>query len=526
MSPIIRYLTTGTALAALLTTSAMAEPAPASNSMFSPSNIVAGVLRMAVSYGRMIADIRYDALEVDPMRGELVMRELTVAGLGPHANCRVSLGRMRVSGISIWGAEDSRVRLDAADISVANNCFGANAAMIGMVTGGDVIPVSDLAIDMRQSMGRGALVADIEINSPDIARIEGTANFDYVSYVAPGILKEMVNDEQSSLLTDPEADDFPGSEDDDMTDSTPEMGLRGTLRSAHLSVENLGVWERMQPMIPPGMLDSATIDNIVSAEPGTELHGIEQDLADAAKAFIAEPTRVTAEIRPDQPIAFDSTEWKTPQDAATLFKPGFTNALPTPPIALIADPAEDDEDPRALGLALARGQGVPQNINRAIELLTPMQDEGEVALALADLKTASDPAAAYAHALTAAETGTPGALSMLDRIEARLPTADLLAAQPAADSDLPDSVFTSAVALRDAALAREEGDGAPRSYALAWRLASLAAAAGDSPAQSLMARLDARFGGEPTWIETRDEAADLAMSDWSEQDLAGRLARE
>ncbi|RNF34775.1 hypothetical protein [Paracoccus methylarcula] len=526
MSPIIRCLTTGTALAVLLTSSAMAEPAPASNSIFSPSNIAAGFLRMAVSYGRMIADIRYDALEIDPERGELVIRELTIAGLGPHANCRVSLGRMRLSGISIWGAENSHTRLDAGDISVANNCFGANAAMIGMVTGGDAIPVSDLAVDTRQSMGRGALIADIEINSPGIARIEGTADFDYVSFFAPGILQELVKDEQSSFLIDPEINEYPGTESDDTEEPTPEMGLRGTLRSAHLSVENLGLWERMQPMIPPDMLDPATIDNIVSAEPGTELHGIEQDLAETAKAFIAEPARVTAEIRPDQPIAFDSTEWETPLDAATLFKPGFSNALPTPPVALIVDPAGDGEDPRALGLALARGQGVPQNISRAIELLTPMQDDGEVALTLADLKTASDPAAAYAHALTAAETGTSGALSMLDRIEARMSTADLLAAQPAADSDLPDSVFASAVALRDAALAREEGAGAPRSYALAWRLASLAAAAGDSPARSLMARLDARFGADPAWIDIRDETADLALADWSEQDLANRLAAQ
>ena len=64
----------------------------------------------------------------------------------------------------------------------------------------------------------------------------------------------------------------------------------------------------------------------------------------------------------------------------------------------------------------------------------------------------------------------------------------------------------------------------PRSYALAWRLASSAAAAGDGAARALMTRLEARFAEVPAWAEARDAASDLAMTDWTGKALAARLA--
>ncbi|WP_244936000.1 hypothetical protein [Paracoccus siganidrum] len=528
--PLTRRLAAGTALAALLALPASAQtaPAPAPGSFLSPANIAAGLLRAAVSYGRILADIRYGAIEADPVRGGVILRDLQVNGLGDHANCHVSLGRLELSGLSLWYSEHSHLRIDAGDLSVANNCFGPNAAMIGVVTGTDHIPLASLAIDLRQSMGSGAAVMDIEAVSPGIARIEASADFDHVSIFSPDLLSRMAEGDQR---TDPfGADPFAPDEDDLATPfgnpsdtSEPSVGLHGSLRAAHLTVENLGVWERVNPMLPPDIAGPQGMEALVTAPPGTPLHQLQQGLAEALKNFVAQPGRITAEIRPQAPIAFDSTAWTSPEDAAALFMPAFSNALPTPPLALIADP-QDASDPRALGLALARGEGVPRNTRRALELLTPLQDDPEIALALADLLADSDPAAAYVHALQAAATGTPGAMAALDRAEARLATADLLAAQPAADSALEDDAFASAVALREAALARAEGRGQTRSYGLAWRLATLAAAAGDSPARALMDRLQARFGDDPAWIAARAQAADAALEDWTDRDLATTLA--
>lgn len=51
-------------------------------SMFSPAGFAGMVARSAISYGRLVADIRYDSLEVDPERGALLLRGLAIEGLG------------------------------------------------------------------------------------------------------------------------------------------------------------------------------------------------------------------------------------------------------------------------------------------------------------------------------------------------------------------------------------------------------------------------------------------------------------
>lgn len=537
MSPFSRRLAAVPALSLLMAGTAPADAAPAPDGMFSPASIAGGLLRGVVSYARMIADIRYGALEVDGPRGALVMRDLQIAGIGQYERCRVTLGRFQISGFSFWGPESRRLHIDLSDLAIAANCFGPNAAMIAMVTGGDAIPVRTLTADIASVSGSGALMADIDIVSPGIALIEGSVDFDYVSIFSPDFFEKLAENPESDPFAEMTPEDFapepPGFDENGNPlpadggtiappGNEPTFGLRGTLRAADLSVENLGVWERLQPILPPDAKDPQSLQALVTAPPGSKLNETQQALAGVLAGFMAKPGRVTAEIRPKAPIAFDTTPWTSPEDALALFPLRLTNALPTPPVALIADPAAGDA--RAMGLALAEGRGVPQNTREAVRLLEPLTGDAEVALVLARLLAASDPVTAYAHALNAAALGAPDAPAALDRIEAQLPTADILAAQAPADAALPDAAFASVVALRDAALAHEQGDGVPRSYALAWRLASSAAAAGDGAARALMTRLEARFAGAPAWAEARDAASDLAMTDWTGKALAARLA--
>lgn len=504
MSQFMRGLAASTAVSLALIGPAMAQTQP-QPSIFAPANVYGGIVRLIVSYARIVADITYGGLDIDAPRGVLTMRDLTIAGMGPNKQCTVTLGRIRLDGLSFWMAEDTQSRLDASDITVATTCFGHQAPVIAMVAGGDRIQISDLSIETVQSVGSGATALSFQIISPTIARIEGSADFDYFSPFSPDFFQNL------------------GQTPDYGAGSKPDFGVYGKLLAAHLSVENLGLWERIQPMIPPDMITPAAIDAAMQANPATTNPVLNRQLAAALKSFVANPGRITAQIRPAQPVVIDTTTWATPQDALAVLQPAILNAPPTPPLALIADPA-DQSDPRAMGLAFATGKGVPQNAERAITLLTPLQDDAEVALALADLTAQRDPAASYQHALRAALAKAPGAAAALDRAEARLPTADLFKAQPPADEDLPDTAFASVIGLRDQARAYEDGQGVPRSYALAWRLGSLAAAAGDGPSQLLLKRIDARFGADPAWIKLREAASDQALEDWSDQNLGTRLA--
>ena len=192
MSSLARRLACSAAMTALLIGSqpAFAQAGPEA-SILAPANIAGGLLRAGVSYARMVADIRYGALEVDAKRGSIVLRDLQIRGIGDQARCQITLGQAQFSGITFWGAEDMRGRLDATDLKIANNCFGPQAAMIGMVTGGDSIPVARLSMDWHQVSGSGAGQLDLEIVSPEIARIEGSVDFDYVAVYIPDALKKL-----------------------------------------------------------------------------------------------------------------------------------------------------------------------------------------------------------------------------------------------------------------------------------------------------------------------------------------------
>ena len=91
-------------------------------------------------------------------------------------------------------------------------------------------------------------------------------------------------------------------------DGPPEMGVRGTLSAAHLSLEDLGGWEKLRPILPPEAISPEGLQAMVRAEPGTPQQAFQQAVADAVKAFVAAPGCLTAEILPAAPVAFESSD--------------------------------------------------------------------------------------------------------------------------------------------------------------------------------------------------------------------------
>ena len=501
-------------------------PAPAAPGFLDPAAILAGALRTVVSYSRLLADVRYDGITVDSPRRLVTLRGLQVVGLVPNHRCRVDIGQMLVSGISFWAEEQAALRFDLTDVHIANNCFGPNGLIIGAILGRDRIELGAMRVVLRSDLGSGAAMADITAEAPGQMRFEISADFDYLALTMP----ELVDQIRSGGTGGGAQPDAAPGQDQDVPGVTgdpaaPEIGARGILRAAHVTVENLGLWQRVAPMLPPEITDPALMRQALTAGAPPDATPYAEDLADAIEGWLADPARLTAEIRAAAPIAFDTLGWSRPDMGLPLLNPVFSNAPPTPKVAPIAsgDPATPD-DTLAMGLALASGAGLPRNPARAEALLTPMADQPDVAMALARLVAGRDPAAGYGHALTAAAGGADGALSLLDQIEAQLGTADLLLVQPGSDAVIDDATFASAETLRAAALAREAGDGTPRSYAQGWMLASLAAAAGDGPSRALMDQIEARFGSDPDWIAARDAAAERAAALWQDKALASALA--
>ena len=142
----------------------------------------------------------------------------------------------------------------------------------------------------------------------------------------------------------------------------------------------------------------------------------------------------------------------------------------------------------------------------------------------------SDIPAAYSYALIAAAADMPNATAQLDRLEARMTTQAVLAAQ---DAYLVQTGAAAPIArvsgddprsLRTLSLSHFAGTGEARSYARAYYYALLAEAAGDIAATSLRKEIEARFGARgpevaQVWNDIAAQMQQQAITDWINADL-------
>ena len=161
-------------------------------------------------------------------------------------------------------------------------------------------------------------------------------------------------------------------------------------------------------------------------------------------------------------------------------------------------------------------------------------DAAQAALLTARAQMAFDPAAAYVNALAASSSRLPGAVPLLDALETRLTTSQVMGAQAAHLSVAGGATLPAGNdirAVRALALQHLTGLGAARSYRQAYYYALIAEAAGDIGARPLREDIEARFanrGDEVTllWADLRSEVQQSALTDWISNDLAGRYMRQ
>lgn len=261
--------------------------------------------------------------------------------------------------------------------------------------------------------------------------------------------------------------------------------------------------------------------------------------------FVRNPGEITIEAQlPASGIVLEPEVYEAPEELLQALAPDARTA----PIAQseLLDPtllARINGDLNAserleLAHALLTGNGVPRAEGLVPPLLAPLveanaPETAEAALLTARALFAFDPEAAYRQALTASTGRQTGAVSLLDALEDRLTTTDVVAAQDAnldniGAAPLPQGNDIRAVRAR--ALSHFTGLGAPRSYREAYYFALIAEAAGDIGARPLREDIEARFAnrGEAVtsmWATMRLETQERALSDWIAGDLAAQYTR-
>ena len=528
MKPIAR-LTATTALALIITAPMHAQdrdPQATLGEFFSPDRIAAAVANSAITALRTRMELQYDHLSADPLRGIVSISGIVARPLLPYdqaRQCEITIERATLSSdfaSPFQTAAELNLNLIGARASLA--CVERDIALALRTAGYKDLPMDQFKVraSYAYTTGETALDSTIAING-----------FGVLDYSASG-----------TILPRLSASGYPG-----------DPAIRVSRVVATLKDD--GGWAAVSQVLPENLRDPVTIRELGTeavsqflSEGGLRpLGAVERnfigDLMGEVEAFVTDPGEITVQADlPPSGIVIEPDMYDAPQTliAALGLQARSTplarsQILSTVDLAALQTPDDLSDDARIrFATALLEGNGVPRSGALVPDLLLPLLDDadtaGPAASLLAKAVQDTDIPAAYSYALIAAAGGMPNAVAQLDRLEARMTTQAVLAAQDAyltqtnASAPITRVIGDDPRSLRNLSLSYFTGAGDARSYARAYYFALLAEAAGDIAATSLRVEIEARFGARGPevariWNGVAAQMQQRAITDWINADL-------
>jgi TPR repeat protein len=488
---------------------------------------------------RTVVDLTYDHLAVDPHTGDVVVTGLNLypkLDWDQDNSCVVEIGR--IASAKKTGFDVIESQMELTGVTVAPSCFEPEQAAMMTAFGYDGLTIDSLSIDTSYEFGSSAADLTIHAAVQDAAAVTITADFDYVWITG------LIPDERNRG-----GDPYP-------------VGL---LSEAEISIENRGVFERLEPMLGAQLGDLQAVPQMITAilmdalsdggtrSPDAAETEFVNNVAGEVGRFISDKNRVVLSVAPPGGVWLTPDIFENPTVAINVLRP-VASAAPLVSRSLIA-PVElmaaingqaatlNEEATLRVGAALLSGLGAPRSVAHGQELLLPLASDwhAEASLLLAEaLAEDGEDEQAYHLALRAAAGGETRGMTLADNLEETLDPGFVLGAQAASANDWPGTTQRQAAdaaliesadigALRERAHAAALGKAGPRNYADAYYWASLAAAAGDSSSAGLRERLDRRFGGtegaaRDAWKTESQAAAAKAIETWTNGGLGRRVA--
>lgn len=510
------------ALALALPVAARAQTAEALVDTF--RNTVRAYLILAL---RSAVEFTYESAEYDLVRGVV----LTGVTLRPHPEwqgeeiCEIHIGRAAISG----ELRPDRIgqTLEIGEFLLPPACIPPDAEQfLAQIGYGEGITVEATVVELTYDLPTAAARVAMQGSVAGAFDVNLTADFGYLWF--------------SGLFED-----------------RPEPVAH--LRRVEASIENRGVWEKLEPMVAeaigsvdalPAMLRASLAEEMSMG--GRQITPDVEDFLDALEtatsAFLRERSRLTLRIAPEGGVWLNAYVFGSAEALLTELRPVIGTAthselsMVAPDLVAAAVAGAPDVghlDKLEVGRALMSGIGAPRDLAAGVRLLAPLAEawDSPAAMALAEgLAAAGDPAAAYPWVLRAMAGSEPGAIGLADRLEAELPARTVLEAQAAAlaawSADPGLAARKGAIlaspdiaAIRRLANDARLGRGVPRSYEQAYLWASVAAAAGDRAAAILRDELDARARGAEgaAWRAMVEAATAAALRVWAEEGLGAAL---
>lgn len=511
------------------------DPVPGLAELLAPNRLATIVANMAIAGLRTEMEVQYDHMSTDVMRGTVSISGVTLRPqlyYDQAGQCAISIDRAVISSDFAAPFEaQSELTLDLIGGRATLACLEREAALMARSVGFNEIIIDQARAQMGYVYATGETALEMTL------AVNGLATIDFSG--------------AATIL--PRNDPFRYSADP-------------AFRVSHavLSLKDSGGWAAFSTMLPANLRDPEAVRQM-----GTEflmqtlsapdfdgtprtLSAVERNFVNALMEkvadFVAAPGEITIEA--NLPAGGIVVEPEMYDSVGTLISALALEARTAPrarsriidsaTLAGLTNGDLGDAQRVALAAALLDGTGVPRTPALVPELLAPVIASGgaEAGAAAALLSRAienSDPAAAYAAALAAGASG--GGIAQLDRLEARMTTQAVVAAQALYAEQSGDLLGLDAIegddprALRAAALAHLTGAGAARSYAQAYYLVLLAEAGGDVGAPTLRSAIEARFAGRGAdvaelWRDVATQAQARALNDWISADLASRYFRD
>ncbi|MEM6276761.1 MAG: hypothetical protein AAF714_07390 [Pseudomonadota bacterium] len=482
-----------------------AQPAPpAWAELIALDSLLTWAVQTGITAARSQADITYEHLDVAGGGQIITLTGLVIYPiLDSDEDCEIVVERLTLSS-SPWGElNDLSVRIDTIGTAFDLGCLPPEARQTLAVLGQDRLTLDHAVFAVDYHVPSAGAALRLTATSEENVEIAVTANADYLAFEDAG------------------GEPFPVI----------------FLEDATLSVANLGLWEKLSPMLPAEMLTPEVLEPLITQQILSPLRdggavvvptATEQAFADsvgqAASEFVADPRRLVLELRPDGATYMDFYAYEDDgprpliEDTRPLLRTApssdATKVDPQTLQAVLAGNAPT-EDMVRVGTALLTGDGAPRNPARAVEILSPMAPTLDGTTLAALSRAAPDAREAYRFALRASAVGGRGADAALAEAEDALSMEEVLAAQDSVGVP-PQAPSGDGKALRDAALAYLAGTGGTvRNYTAAALHASLAAASGDTAAGAILEELEARFGHDPVWQEAAADVAAQATDIWA-----------
>lgn len=520
----MRLLRTALLASAMTATAAVAladdhEPAPQADLGPALSFLQKLSTHYSLLLARTFVDITYDRVAVDPNGTDMVISGVKLypeLPWDPEAKCEVTIDRISTDDEISFQTLASGLELSGVKAPLA--CFERQVAGMMSSFGYDGLTADTVSISVAYNLPSSSAQLSIQAAVADAADVSIDAEFGYVWFRFPL---------------------------DGYGDPIPVVQLK----TAEVSIENGGIWEKLEPMLGAQMGDLSALPQMIEMQ-GAAMLGdpaFAKNVSTEVARFLKDKDRIVISSAPQGGVWFDEDLFDNPQSILKALQPKVSaNSLARqaiiPPDELAAATGDnatlDDAARMKIGTALLTGVGAPRNVDKGMELMMPLAEawNGDAAAMLAKAAAAAgDKAKAYGLALTAMGGGSTAALGVADDMEQAMPLADVLAAQADMFKKWPgeDALGAKAEAaikagdvsgIRKIGMMMASGRGAVRSYENAMIAMTLAAAAGDRSAAGMRDRMNARFGGSAAWSALVENAEATALSLWTREGFGEAVA--